>query len=84
MVVHIERFVAKLRLNGGGASPGFSLCPDTPGRTALSAEVVVSLSWMESIPPGVQTTLGSGKKQFSKDAILHESVVDGQKLATFV
>ena len=80
----MERFGAKLMLNGRGASPGVSLCPGTPGRTALSAEVVVSLSGIESVPPGVHKTRWSVKKQVSRDAILHEGVVHGQKLVTFV
>ena len=83
-VAHIERFGVKLRLNGGGASPGISLCPGTPGRTALSAEIVVRLSGIESVPPRVHKTRRSVQEQVSRDAILHECVVDWQKLANFV
>ena len=54
-----------LRLRGSGPSSGsmdgapvlgISMCPGTPGHTALSAEVVVGLSEIESVPPRVHKT----------------------------
>ena len=75
---------AKLRLNGGGASPGISLSPGSPGHAALSAEVIVRLSRIESIPPRVHEARGFVHEQIAGDAILHEGVVNRQKLATFV
>ena len=83
-VAQIERFMAKLRLNGGGASPGISMSPGSPGHAALSAEIVIGLSGIVSIPPLVHNTRRFVQKQVSKDAVLHEGVVNWQKLATFV
>ena len=80
----IEWLGAKLRLNGGGASPGISLGPGSPGHAALSAEVVIRLSRIESVPPRVHEARRFVQEQVSRDAILHESVVHRQKLAAFV
>ena len=55
-----------------------------PGHTALSAEIIVSLSRIEAIPPGVHKTRRSVEEQVSRNAVLHEGVVNRQKLATFV
>ena len=83
-VTQIERFGAKLRLDGGGASSGISLCPGTPGHTALSAEIMVGLSRIEAIPPKVHKTRRSVEEQVARDTIFHEGVVNRQELAAFV
>ena len=76
--------MAKLRLNCGGASHGISMSPGSPGHAALSAEIVIRLSGIESVPPRVHKTRRFVQKQVSRDAVLDEGVVHRQKLATFV
>ena len=64
---------------GSGPSSG-----SIAGAPVLGFPCVIGLSVIESVPPGVHNTTGAVKEQASRDTILHEGVVNGQKLATFV
>ena len=75
MVAQVQRFWAKLRLDGVGASYGISLCPDTPGHTALSAEIMFGLYRIEVIPPRIYKARGSVEEQVARDTIFHECVL---------